>query len=101
MSIADSPSTVALDMKHQVRDMLAKGYTQEQILAYFEQSYGQFVLLKPRNPLVWILPILILIAGAIVVVTTAKKLSAQPETGNQEPTTDPYIEQVRKLVNHD
>ena len=101
MSIADSPSTVALDMKHQVRDMLAKGYTQEQILAYFEQSYGQFVLLKPRNPLVWILPILILIAGAVVVVTTAKKLSAQPETGNQEPTTDPYIEQVRKLVNHD
>ena len=101
MSIADSPSTVALDMKLQVRDMLAKGYTQEQILAYFEQSYGGFVLLKPKNRLVWILPILILIVGAVVVVTTAKKLSNQPETGNREPATDPYIEQVRKLVNHD
>ena len=38
MSVADSPSTVALDMKHQVRDLLARGYTQEQILSYFEQS---------------------------------------------------------------
>jgi cytochrome c-type biogenesis protein CcmH len=101
MSVADSPSTVALDMKHQVRDMLAKGYTQEQILVYFEQSYGQFVLEKPKNRLVWILPILVLLIGAIVVVTTAKKLSAQPETANQEPATDPYVEQVRKLVNHD
>ena len=101
MSIADSPSTVALDMKHQVRDMLAKGYTQEQILAYFEQSYGGFVLLKPKNRLVWVLPILILFVGAVVVVVTAKKLSAEPTTDNRQPTTDPYVEQVRKLVNHD
>ncbi|HUJ13854.1 MAG TPA: cytochrome c-type biogenesis protein CcmH [Thermoanaerobaculia bacterium] len=103
MSVADSPSTVAQDMKHQVRDMLSKGYTQEQILSYFEKSYGQFVLEKPKNPLVWILPILILIIGAVVVATTAKKLSAEPTaaTADPEPATDPYVEQVRKLVNHD
>ena len=101
MSVADSPSTVALDMKHEVRDMLAKGYTQEQILAKFEQSYGQFVLEKPKNPLVWILPIVVLILGAIVVFTTARRLSAEPATDNQPPTIDPYVEQVRKLVNRD
>jgi cytochrome c-type biogenesis protein CcmH len=102
MSVADSPSTVALDMKHEVRNMLAKGYTQEQILAKFEDSYGQFVLEKPRNPLIWILPIVVLILGAIVVVTTAKKLSAEPTPNDPGPETrDPYVEQVRKLVNHD
>ena len=52
MSVADSPSTVALDMKQQVREMLARGYTEQQILAYFEQSYGEFVFLKPRNRLI-------------------------------------------------
>jgi cytochrome c-type biogenesis protein CcmH/NrfF len=89
-------------MKHQVRDMLSKGYTQEQILASFEESYGQFVLEKPRNPWVWILPIVVLLIGAIVVVTTARRLSAEPQTtDNRRQTTDPYIEQVRKLVNHD
>jgi len=101
MSIADSPSTVAQDMKHQVRDMLAQGYTQEQILAYFEKSYGGFVLEKPKNPLVWILPIFVLIIGAVVVVVTAKRLSVAPTTDNRQPTTDPYVEQVRKLVNRD
>jgi cytochrome c-type biogenesis protein CcmH len=101
MSVADSPSTVAQDMKHQVRDMLAKGYTQEQVLAFFEQSYGQFVLEKPRNPWVWVLPMIALILGAIVVVTTARKLSrdAGPATGDV--AADPYVEQVRKLVNRD
>ena len=98
MSVADSPSTVALDMKQQVRELLARGYTQEQILAYFEQSYGQFVLLKPRNRLIWILPILILVAGAIVVVTTAKKLSQPWTTDDRQPTTDAYISRVRELV---
>lgn len=101
MSVADSPSTVAQDMKHQVRDMLAKGYTQEQVLAFFEQSYGQFVLEKPRNPWVWVLPIVVLILGAIVVVTTAKKLSRDPGPGTRDVAADPYVEQVRKLVNHD
>ena len=102
MSIADSPSTVAQDMKHQVREMLAQGYTQEQILAYFEKSYGGFVLEKPKNPLVWILPIFLLVIGAVVVVVTARRLSSErPATANAEPAADPYVEQVRKLVNRD
>jgi cytochrome c-type biogenesis protein CcmH len=76
MSVADSPSTVAVDMKQHVRDLLAKGYTQEQILAYFEQSYGQFVLLKPKNPYVWVLPIVVLLVGGGILVTKMRKLEA-------------------------
>ena len=84
MSVADSPSTVALDMKHQVRDMLAKGYTQEQILASFEQSYGGFVLEKPKNPWVWVLPIVVLIIGAGRYYSKA----IVGRTGNGQPGTD-------------
>lgn len=76
MSVADSPSTVAVDMKQHVRDLLAKGYTEQQILAYFEQSYGQFVLLKPKNPYVWVLPILVLLVGGGILVTKLRKLEA-------------------------
>lgn len=102
MSVADSPSTVALDMKQQVRELLARGYTQEQILKYFELSYGQFVLLKPKfggvNALVWILPVLVLLAGAIVVITTARRLETAPAAEAQEPAPDPYVSRVRELV---
>src|SRR5258708_36305358 len=98
MSGGDSPSTVALDMKQQVRELLARGYTQEQILNYFEGSYGQFVLLKPRNPFVWILPVVVLLVGAVLVVVTLRRLSS-PTTENREPRAENiYIERVRELV---
>src|SRR5258706_3855809 len=62
LSVADSPSEMAINMKGQVRELLARGYTQEQILSYFERSYGQFVLLKPKfkgvSAAVGILPVL-------------------------------------------
>ncbi|HYS53632.1 MAG TPA: cytochrome c-type biogenesis protein [Thermoanaerobaculia bacterium] len=95
MSVADSPSTVALDMKQQVREMLSRGYTQEQILDFFEQSYGQFVLLKPQNPFVWILPVVVLLVGIAIVVIKARRLTSD----NREPTTEnQYINRVRELV---
>lgn len=98
MSVADSPSTVALDMKREVREMLARGYTQQQVLDSFEQSYGQFVLQKPKSPVVWILPVILLLVGVVVVVITARKLSGKPATDNREPATDAYVERVRQLV---
>ena len=101
MAVADSPSTVAIDMKNQVRDLLARGYTQEQILKYFETSYGQFVLLKPQfagiNALVWVLPVLVLVAGGAIVFMKMRKLEALPPAPEKAPG-DPYLDQVRKLV---
>jgi len=105
LSVADSPSTMAQDMKLQVRELLARGYSQEQILAYFERSYGQFVLLKPKfqgvAALVWLLPIAALIFGAIVVLSKAKQLEHGPEKAAadaQPEPVDPYIARVRELV---
>ncbi len=67
-SVADSPSATALNMRQEVEDLLAAGFTQEQILAYFEAAYGQFVLLQPKaeglNLLVWIGPGVLLLLGA-------------------------------------
>jgi len=104
LSVADSPSTMARDMKQNVREMLARGYTQEQILSFFERSYGQFVLLKPKfqgvSLLVWLLPIAALIFGAVVVMSKAKQLEQEP-AARSEPTpepVDPYLARVRDLV---
>lgn len=104
LAIGDSPSIMAANMKAQVRELLERGYTEEQILSYFEKSYGQFVLLKPKfqgvNTLVWILPIAVLAIGFVLVVSKAKKLEAAPavDATPEEPTDDPYLAQVRKMV---
>jgi cytochrome c-type biogenesis protein CcmH len=69
---------MAVNMRGQVREMLAAGYDQEQILAYFEHSYGEFVRLQPPlrgvNWLVWLGPLLALAAGGFFVT---RALSAQ------------------------
>lgn len=71
LSVADSPSTMASNMRAHVKELVAAGYDQEQILAYFERSYGEFVRLKPPlrgvNWLVWLAPVLGLLAGAAVI----------------------------------
>jgi len=104
LAIADSPSEMALNMKRQVRELLSRGFTEEQILKYFEQSYGQFVLLKPKfegvNSLVWILPLAVLAFGLLIVFVKAKKLEAVPAplAGEAPAAADPYVDRVRELV---
>jgi cytochrome c-type biogenesis protein CcmH len=102
MSVADSPSEMAVNMKHQVRELLARGYSQEQILRYFERSYGQFVLLRPKfqgvNALVWILPVAALLGGAWVIFSMLSKKSAAAPPPPAIADEDPYLAQVRELT---
>lgn len=71
LSVADSPTLSAQAMYGEVEEFLAQGYTREQILTYFEQSYGEFILLEPKaegfNLLVWIAPALALLAGLLLI----------------------------------
>jgi cytochrome c-type biogenesis protein CcmH len=114
LAIADSPSEMATNMKGQVRELLARGYTQEQIFSYFERSYGQFVLLKPKfqgvNTLVWVLPVLALALGVIIVFAKIRNLEKVPEPKTaaaesaapaETPEEDPYLARVRELVKGD
>ena len=111
LSIADSPAEMAQNMKAQVRELLSRGYTRDQIESYFERSYGQFVLLKPKfqgvSTLVWTLPIFALILGIVIVFMKMKSLEQAPvaDSGNQPPAIgnpdDPYLARVRDLVRGD
>jgi cytochrome c-type biogenesis protein CcmH len=104
LSVADSPSEMAVNMKSQVRDLLARGYTEEQILRYFELSYGQFVLLQPKfegvNAMVWLLPVIALGLGLIVLWLAFKRLRMAPATAAAPPSIveDDYVARVRDLV---
>jgi cytochrome c-type biogenesis protein CcmH len=117
LSVGDSPSEMATSMKRQVRDMLALGYSQQQILDYFEVSYGQFVLLEPKrlgvNWIVWIAPIGALLFGALVIVgkmrsmrsdhraraaTFIAEAGAGPGAPSPAAETDPYLARVRALA---
>ncbi len=113
LSVADSPATMAVSMKAQVKDLLAQGYDQEQILAYFENSYGEFVRLEPPlrgvNWLVWLGPLIALAAGFGVLAWTlrARRSSGAGEAAEPLPSPgtlpdDPelarHVRRVRELA---
>jgi cytochrome c-type biogenesis protein CcmH len=66
-SIDDSNASLAHDLRVIVRERLAAGDTDAQVLAYVEARYGAFVLLRPRltpqTMILWMTPLLLL-AGA-------------------------------------
>jgi cytochrome c-type biogenesis protein CcmH len=67
LSVADSPSETASQMRAVIRERLAAGERPEQVIAYFVDKYGEWILLEPRRQgftlLVWILPALAVATG--------------------------------------
>jgi cytochrome c-type biogenesis protein CcmH len=80
LSVGDSPANMAQDMRAQVKELLAAGFEDEQVLAYFEASYGEFVRLKPAfrgvNRVVWLAPLGGLVLGLAVVVFALRRKAA-------------------------
>ena len=76
-SIDDSEAPLAHDLRVLVRDRLAKGDSDRQVLDFIVARYGEFVLLKPRFELrtlaLWGLPPAALIAGMIGLIVALRR----------------------------
>lgn len=70
LSVNESPSELARQMKTLIRQRLAQGETQAQVRAYFVSKYGDWILLKPPKKgldlLVWLGPVLGLAFGGVI-----------------------------------
>jgi cytochrome c-type biogenesis protein CcmH len=81
-SIADSPIDLAVQLRGQVRGMVAAGKTDEQIYDYMTARYGDFVRYKPAlkrsTLLIWGAPFLLLLVGAAVVIRVLRSRSQLP-----------------------
>lgn len=70
-NLADSNSEIATDLRMKVYQMLEKDKSDEIIIDYMLERYGEFVLYKPRvsgqTLLLWYGPILLLLTGLIII----------------------------------
>ena len=110
LSIADSGTMIAMAMKEEVRQFLAQGYTDDQILLYFEASYGEFIRLEPKpkgfNLVVWIAPLAALLLGLGMVIYRLRPRGEPGGTGSRagaapaatEDDLAAFREQVRREV---
>ena len=93
-SIADSHAGLAEDLRQQIRELLAKGQSERQILAYMTERYGDFVLYRPplkaSTALLWGGPALLMVGalgGLFVVLRRRQRLGADafdPDTPDDD-----------------
>jgi cytochrome c-type biogenesis protein CcmH len=94
LSVADSPSETAHEMKDLIRERLAAGESPEQVRAYFVEKYGNWILLSPPrqgfNLLVWVVPFAGLGLGLVLVLLVVRRWSRRPAP-TQAPPMDPAM----------
>ncbi len=82
-TIADSHAELAVDLRNQVREMLRKGQSQDEIVAYMTARYGDFVLYRPplkqSTALLWFGPAALLIGAILVLIISLKRRARLPD----------------------
>jgi cytochrome c-type biogenesis protein CcmH len=93
-TIADSHADLAVDLRGQIRDMMAKGRSDDDIRRYMTDRYGDFVLykppLKPTTLLLWAGPPAMLAAAlANLFVMLRRRQRASPDAFDPDDDLDP------------
>lgn len=92
LSIQDSPSELAQQMRDLVRQQLQDGRSPDQVKQYFVARYGQWILMAPPasgfNWLVYALPWLALAGGIVLIVVLVRRWTA-PEGPLEAPEALP------------
>ncbi len=88
-SLADSPVSLAADMRRQIRHMLLAGETDRQIRNFMVSRYGYFILFKPpfvaSTAWLWLAPEAVLLTGVIAAIFVIRRRKALVATDAEEP----------------
>ena len=98
-TIADSHAELAQDLKQEIREMAAKGMTDQAIIDYLVARYGDFVRYRPpmksSTYLLWLGPFVLLIFGAIGLVMMLRRREKMPA---DKPISQTEARNVRELL---
>jgi len=80
-TIADSNAGLAVDLRGQIKERLARGESEREILDFMVQRYGDFVLYRPplkaSTVLLWSGPFLLLALGAFLLLRRVRSAGRQ------------------------
>lgn len=100
-SIDDSNATLAGDLRVLVRERLLAGDTNEEVVDYIVDRYGEYVLLKPRtggsNLVLWLAgPAMLLLGAGIGFVFVRRRSKAAPQA--EATLTDEEQARLREIM---
>jgi len=85
-SIAFSNADWSRDARLMVRELVSEGATDDEVLDFFVERYGEVVLMRPRAEgatlLLWLAaPLMLLAAGGVAFAYLRRRAAPAPETG--------------------
>jgi cytochrome c-type biogenesis protein CcmH len=76
-TLADSNAPLAEDLRREVREMIVKNMSDQEIIDFLVSRYGDFVLYRPplktTTTLLWVGPFVLLVGGGIALVVALKR----------------------------
>ena|SRR5512134_705669 len=94
-TIADSPAGLSDDLRREIREQLQRGATDEQVVQYMTDRYGDFIRYRPpvkgSTVALWVGP-LVLLVGGVAVLVFALRRRARLSPDRFEPDDDPAEE---------
>ncbi|PKH09420.1 cytochrome c-type biogenesis protein [Moritella sp. Urea-trap-13] len=91
-NLADSNASIAKDMRQKTYNMVIEGQDEEQIVTYWIDRFGNFVLYKPPvtlgTAILWVGPgLFVLFGGLIIVRNSRRKISVATDERDEELTS--------------
>jgi cytochrome c-type biogenesis protein CcmH len=91
-TIGDSDAPIAADLRREIRDLLAAGKTDDEVIKFLTDRYGDFVLYNPpfvaRTWLLWAAPGLALLGGFSIAVAIIRRRARMPFEDDAAPHTE-------------
>ena len=101
-SIDDSDAPLARDLRLLVRERIASGDSDSQVIDFLVARYGEFVLLKPRftphTLLLWLLPPLALIGGGLALWFYSRRRSKAGSATDPSHLTEEEEARLERLL---
>jgi Uncharacterized protein involved in biosynthesis of c-type cytochromes len=91
-SIAESDAELAVDLRQQVREQIAEGKSDRDIITFMTDRYGDFVLYQPpvnrTTIFLWLGPLILLLLGGIGMIFLLRQHAGKNNEAEAMPLSD-------------